>query len=120
MGWFKMFDTIFLGSNFIKSELIEKGRIIDFKKLKVTHLPYVPKDYYDIVPQGTWEEKEDIVLFVGRLDDEKQPWIFDRISKQIPEAKFIKTMEQNLSKKDYLELMKKAKVVFSAALQENF
>lgn len=117
-GWFKMFDEIFLGSNFIKQELVEKSRIIDFTKLRVTGLPFVLEDYYKIVKPT--DEKEDIVIFSGRLDDEKQPWIFDRLAKRFPNVKFIKTMELNLNKKEYLKLLSKSKIFFSSALQENF
>lgn len=124
MWWFKMVDTIYLWSNFIKSELIEKGRIIDFKKLKVLWLPFIREDYYKIAPYKEWGDKEDIVVFVWRLDDEKQPWIFDRIAKEVqkelPNVKFIKTVKEKLSKKEYLELLSRSKVVFSSALQENF
>lgn len=121
-GWFKMFDTIYLGSTFIKSELIAKGRVIDFKKLKVLGLPFSTEDLYKQVKPLPFKKKENIVVFAGRLDDEKQPWQFDELARRFAGTgvKFVKTMELKLSKKDYLKLLAKSKVFFSSALQENF
>jgi glycosyltransferase involved in cell wall biosynthesis len=125
-GWFHSFDKIFLGSNFIKRELIEKGRIIDFKKLEVTGLPFIREDLYKIVKKLPWSKKENIIVFAGRLDDEKQPWQFDQVikafRKKYPKIPItaIKTLERNLNKVDYLKLLAKSKIFFSSALQENF
>lgn len=120
-GWIHSFDTVFLGSNHIKQELIEKSRVIDFTKLKVTGLPFVTEDLYKVVKLKKWEDKEDIVVFAGRLDDEKQPWMFDKLAEKFKgKVKFIKTLELDLDKKQYLELLSKSKVMFSSALQENF
>jgi len=125
-GWFKLFDSIYLGSNFIKQELITKGRILDFKKLKVTGLPFSTTDLYKLVKPLPWHKKENIIVFAGRLDDEKQPWVFDELEKACErhfgknKMQFIKTMEHDLDKKAYLKLLAKSKIVFSSALQENF
>jgi glycosyltransferase involved in cell wall biosynthesis len=125
-GWFHSFDKIFLGSNFIKQELIEKERIIDFKKLEVTGLPFIADDLYKKVEKLSWDKKQNIVVFAGRLDDEKQPWQFDKVMdivrNKFPELQVvaIKTLEKNLSKIQYLKLLAKSKVFFSSSLQENF
>lgn len=119
-GWLKMCDAVFLGSQHIKHEMIEKNRVIDFLKLHVTGLPFSTVDLFDRVPRLPWAEKDNIVIFNGRLNDEKQPWIFDEIASHFPQVKFIKTMEHNLSKDKYLSLLSRAKIVFSSALQENF
>ena len=126
IGWFHSFDKIFLGSNYIKKELIEKKRIIDFKKLEVTGLPFITNDLYKQAKKISWSKKKNIVIFAGRLDDEKQPWQFDELKKMFnikyseKKVKFIKTLEMNLSKKEYLKLLSESKVLFSSALQENF
>jgi glycosyltransferase involved in cell wall biosynthesis len=125
-GWFHSFDKIFLGSQHIKHELIEKGRIIDFKKLEVTGLPFIAEDLYKKVKKIPWSKKEDIIVFAGRLDEEKQPWLFDRVigdfRRKYPgiAIKAVKTLELNLNKTDYLKLLAKSKIFFSASLQENF
>jgi glycosyltransferase involved in cell wall biosynthesis len=63
-------------------------------------------------------EKENTILFPHRLAPEKQPEVFDYIAEQMPEYKFIKCQELNLSKEEYHTLLGKAKMVFSANLQE--
>jgi len=124
IGWFKMIDTIFCTSAFQRSELVEKGRVLDFLRIETIGAPFNYKDYYKIVPYKEWKDKEDLVVFVGRLVDEKMPWVFDRMEKHFrgiyPNVRFIKTMEVTKTKKEYLELLSRAKVVFSSALQENF
>lgn len=63
-------------------------------------------------------EKENIILFPHRIAPEKQPEVFDYLAEQMPEYKWIKCQEENLSKEDYHKLLGKAKLVFSANLQE--
>lgn len=112
-GWFDMIDEVYLGSEFIKSEIVEKTRARYFRRLIVTGLPFD----YDYVKSFSNPVKEDLVIFTGRLVDEKQPWVFDNLKVR---GTKIKTMEQNLKKEDYYRLLGKAKVIFSSALQENF
>ena len=63
-------------------------------------------------------EKEDIILFPHRIAPEKQPEVFDYIAEQMPEYKFIKCQELDLTKPEYHSMLGKAKLVFSANLQE--
>lgn len=63
-------------------------------------------------------EKENIILFPHRIAPEKQPEVFNYLAEQMPEYKWIKCQEENLSKEDYHKLLGKAKLVFSANLQE--
>lgn len=62
--------------------------------------------------------KEDIILFPHRISVEKQPEIFKELAKRNPQYKWIMCQEQNLTKAEYHELLSKAKIVFSANLQE--
>ncbi len=117
---FDISDTIFCASDFIKQDIIKK-RIVSPDKLVVTGLPV---DYTGLDPHKG-QQKENIVVFNGRLCDEKQPWLFDELAKQVSErvdvpVKFIKTLEQNLSKEEYYALLGKSKAIVSYALQENF
>jgi len=116
---FDIADTVFCASEFIKADIIKK-RMIDPNKLVVTGLPV---DHLGLDPYvGT--EKENIVIFNGRLCDEKQPWLFDELERQILDcdigATCIKTQDLKLDRKGYYELLAKSKVVVSYALQENF
>lgn len=67
--------------------------------------------------------KKDIVVFPHRLNFDKAPWIFDELEKEVhkthPNISFIKTQEHNLNKKQYYDLLKKSKVIFSANKHEN-
>ena len=119
---FDISDKVFCASNFIKDDILKK-RIVVPNKLLVTGLPL------DFSELDTYKgaEKENIVVFNGRLCDEKQPWLFDQLEEQINrqawfdnQPVFVKTQEENLSKDEYYDLLSRAKVVVSYALQENF
>ncbi|MDA9373862.1 hypothetical protein N9R43_00550 [bacterium] len=62
--------------------------------------------------------KEDIILFPHRIAPEKQPEVFDYIAEQMPEYQFIKCQDLQLTKPEYHALLGRAKLVFSANLQE--
>ena len=116
---FDIAETVYCASEFIKNDIIKK-RMIDPNKLVVTGLPV---DHTGLKPYlGT--KKENIVVFNGRLCDEKQPWLFDELAHQLLDCdmgiKCIKTQDLDLDRKGYYELLAKSKVVVSYALQENF
>lgn len=110
---FDIADKVFVASNFIKQDVIKK-RIVNPDKIIVSGLPIdeiglnLPK-----------VQKENIVIFNGRNVDEKQPYLFELMKSKLP-YKFINTQQENLSKKEYYDLLNKSKVVVSFALQENF
>jgi len=120
---FDISDKIYCASEFIKQDIIKK-RYVSPDKLVVTGLP-VDHTGLDLIDTSY---KEPIVIFNGRLCDEKQPWLFDELEKQVterlsdtfPNIRFIKTQTENLSKEDYYGLLGQSKVVVSYALQENF
>ena len=62
--------------------------------------------------------KEDIILFPHRVAPEKQVEIFRDLKEQLPQYEFIVCQEKELSKNDYHNLLGRAKLVFSANLQE--
>ena len=118
---FDISDKIYVGSEFIKNDVIKK-RIVDPNKLVVTGFPINEANlgkFYD-------GNKEDIVLFSARNVDEKQPWLFEELTKRLkskPEYKnvqFINTLEHNFTKDEYYGLLAKSKIMVSYALQENF
>jgi hypothetical protein len=118
---FDISSKIFVASNFIRNDVIKK-RMVDPARVQVTGLPL---DFMGLDQYKNTGEKQDIVIFNGRLCDEKQPWLFDELSRQVNtrlgrDVKFIKTQEQNLSKTQYYQLLASSKVIVSYALQENF
>ena len=62
--------------------------------------------------------KEDLILFPHRIAPEKQVQIFRDLAEELPEYKFIVCQDEKLTKEEYHELLGKAKIVFSANLQE--
>ena len=62
--------------------------------------------------------KEDIILFPHRVAPEKQVEIFRDLKEQLPQYEFIVCQEKELSKNEYHNLLGRAKMVFSANLQE--
>jgi len=114
---FDVANEIYCGSEFIKNDIVKK-RIIHPDKLVPTGFP-IDTENLDKVKKV---EKENIVVFSGRNVDEKQPWLFDQMKEKFKneDIKFINTLEHNFSKEEYYNLLGKAKVVVSFALQENF
>lgn len=118
---FDISDKVYCASNFIRDDIIKK-RIVDPNKLIVSGLPL------DFEGLGNYfrpmTDKENRVIFNGRICDEKQPWLFKELERQVHargiEAEFIMTQEANLNKNDYYDLMSRSKAVVSYALQENF
>lgn len=117
-GWLNFFDKVFLGSEYHK-EIILKDNPEAAKKLFVTGLPFNYKevDFYK-------NKKEKIVVFNHRLDPEKQPELFDKLTRelktQFPDWKFIKTIEATKNKTEYYSLLAKSSICVSFALQETF
>ena len=62
--------------------------------------------------------KRDLILFPHRLAPEKQVDIFRDLAKALPQYEWVICQEQQLTKLEYHKLLSKAKLVFSANLQE--
>ena len=62
--------------------------------------------------------KENIILFPHRVAPEKQPDIFRDLRTHLPDYELIVCQEQSLTKIEYHNLLGRAKLVFSANLQE--
>ena len=124
MGWFKMVDEIYVGSQFHKSEILRCGISDEPDKIVVTGLPFDTEDIINQKRAELCKNKKDIVVFNSRLDDEKHPEVFDYVANQIQmrssNVQFLKTMPMNLNKEKYFDLLAMSKIVFSAADQENF
>ena len=63
-------------------------------------------------------DKENIILFPHRIAPEKCPDIFNELAKALPQYEFIICQDRKLTKDEYHTLLGKAKIVFSANLQE--
>jgi hypothetical protein len=63
-------------------------------------------------------EKENLIVFPHRIAPEKQVEIFRDLKEQLPQYEFIVCQEQQLTKNEYHNILGRAKLVFSANLQE--
>lgn len=123
-SWFNFVDAIFVATDFHRRLIID-NRLVDTKKIHVTGLPF----YFDTYPKIS-EMKKDIVVFPHRLDEEKQPFLFDIIKEQFsvdfPNWQFIKSKEyikhfpKNMRKAVYYSLLNISKISVSFALQETW
>lgn len=113
--WFNFVDQIYVATEFHKKLIVSKRRI-DPDKIKITGLPI----YSDQDPDMSL--KENIVVFPHRLDEEKNPNLFDWLADQFKYSgwQFIKTKEVCKTKKEYFEILNKAKIAVSFADQETW
>lgn len=113
--WFKFVDQIYVATEFHKKLIVSKRRI-DPDKIKITGLPI----YSDQDPDMAL--KENIVVFPHRLDEEKNPNLFDWLADQFKDFgwKFVKTKEVCKTKKEYFEILNRAKIAVSFADQETW
>jgi len=123
IAWLKALDGSFVATEFHKRLILKSySKVIKSNKIHVVGFPMdwlaeIEKEI-DIFPSR--ENKENIIVFPHRIDKEKSPEIFDKIAKYFPKYQFIKTMEVTKNKKQYYNLLCKAKIIFSASKQETF
>jgi hypothetical protein len=130
IGWFKALDGIFVATRFHKKlitqhikKYLSKDEKFHYEKICVVGFPMnwikeMAKEGIDATKYKEFQKK-DLIVFPHRLDKEKQPHIFDNL-KRVVNCKYIKTIEKTKTKKEYYEILKEAKVVFSASLQETY
>ena len=63
-------------------------------------------------------DKENLIVFPHRIAPEKQIEIFRDLKEQLPQYEFVICQEQQLTKNEYHNILGRAKLVFSANLQE--
>lgn len=114
---FDICDRIYVGSQFIKDDIIQK-RYVNPDKLVVTGLPLDWLNLRRYADMGL--EKRNLIVFNGRNVDEKQPYLFDLLQKKLPQYEYINTQKEGLSKEEYYKVLAQAKCIVSFALQENF
>ncbi len=120
LGWLRACDCNFVATMFHKRLITD---YFSAQKLKIEVIGF-PMDWMKEINKklnkNVLDIKSNLIVFPHRLDKEKAPDVFDKLAKRMPEYKFIKTMEVTKDKKEYYNLIRHAKVVFSASLQETF
>jgi len=123
MSMYDCYDDNFFATQFhidlFTNTFWDDDRDIDRQLLHSIRQVGWPMEYIETdLSEYTNLAKEDIILFPHRIAPEKQPEVFDYIAEQMPEYQFIKCQELNLTKPEYHALLGRAKLVFSANLQE--
>ncbi len=78
-----------------------------------------PMEYMDdVLTPYKGMVKRDLILFPHRIAPEKQLDIFLDLKEHLPQYEFVVCQDQQLSKNEYHDLLGRAKIVFSANLQE--
>ena len=110
-------DKIFVATYYHK-RLLTSRRRIPWDKIVVTGFPLYPDfvEKTNIPPVN----REPIIVFPHRLDEEKDPNAFDKIALQMPEYQWIKSKEVCSTKKEYYNLLQSAKIAISFAKQETW
>ena len=113
---FETYDQNFYATQFHIDMFLDSFKNASPSKMIRTGWPmeYLAKslDTYRDMP------KENLILFPHRIAPEKQPDIFRDLRTQLPDYEFIVCQDQALSKNEYHNLLGRAKIVFSANLQE--
>jgi glycosyltransferase involved in cell wall biosynthesis len=78
-----------------------------------------PMEYMiDTLENYNTNPKRDLILFPHRIAPEKQVEIFRDLAIQLPQYEFVVCQDTQLDKHEYHKLLGRAKIVFSANLQE--
>lgn len=129
-AWFNEVDGIFVATEYHK-RLLTRERMKDTIKVHITGFPFYN---YDLLPPRevrSWvdrhiDKKNVTVVFPHRLDEEKQPHLFDKLERNLKQDRmcrnwrFIKTKEFCKTKAEYYELLSRADIAVSFALQETW
>lgn len=121
-------DGVFVATHYHK-RLIEYGLSetgISNPKIHVTGFPLDKKPMLSL-KKGHVVEKENIVVFPHRLNEEKQPDMFKKLEEyfishypQYSDWRFIRSKDICKTKKQYYDLLKRSKFAVSFALQETW
>ncbi len=113
------FATEFHSNLFIKTILGWESAFDALGSGKIVHTGW-PMDYMPTVTRTSVYKhpKEDIVVFPHRIAPEKQVDIFRDLAKAMPNYQFIVCQDNKLSKEEYHKLLSRAKIMWSANLQE--
>ena len=109
-------STMFL--NNLLDEDITDARQRYFPSKKIVHTGWPMEYMKDTLENYCTNPKRDLILFPHRLAPEKQVEIFRDLAKHLPQYEFIVCQDTQLDKHEYHKLLGRAKIVFSANLQE--
>lgn len=123
MSMYECFDDNFFATDFhidmFTNTFWNDDRDIDRQLLHKIRRVGWPMEYLtDKLNEYKNLEKKNLILFPHRIAPEKQLEIFEDLAKHLPHYEFVVCQDQKLTKHEYHTLLGKAKIVFSANLQE--
>ena len=92
--------------------------ITEFNPGKIVRTGWPMEYMIDTLENYNTDPKRDLILFPHRIAPEKQVEIFRDLAKHLPQYEFIVCQDTQLEKHEYHKLLGRAKIVFSANLQE--
>ena len=122
-GWFSEVDKILVATEYHKNLILKYTPGLEaINNIKVIDFPLPLSD--ENVTKYCTDEKENIVVFPHRLAKEKGwsefAYIAEKLQKEFPDWKFIKTKDICKNKEEYYKLLAKSKVAVSCASQETW
>ena len=111
---FDTFDKIFVATNYHKQK-IERYFGKEFKNLEVVGYPFYKED---ILRYANSHQKKSIILISGR-PEQSDMGLVDRIKKKFSKEKIIVNPKCK-TRKDYFQLLSKAKIFISLKTEETF
>lgn len=111
--WFDMADTVFLGSEFHKQQILER-RIADEDTFEVTGVPINVREPFSYRRPAS--ERENLIVFPSRLTYDKG---YDRVQELEKDGyEIVLSQEEKFSKEEYYELLGRAEYVYAPARNE--
>ena len=124
LAWFKAADGNFVANYFHKLLILDYFNKSYSELEHKIHVVGFPMDWLRTINENTVSntpvEKENLIIFPHRLAPEKQPEVFEQIKMKFPEYNFVRTQDTPRTKSEYYDLMRRAKIIFSANLQETY
>lgn len=123
-GMLACYDELCVATKFHESLLDKAFGAMTLPRVNVTGFPLYIGEFAD--HWRAWEERENLVVFPHRLAPEKQPAVFAKLEAMFqqrhPElgAQFVRSRDVCSTKAAYYELLGRARVVVSTALQETW
>lgn len=109
-------DYNYFATNFHKDMFLRNLNISDSSKAFRSGQPH--DLIVDELLSMASNNKENIIMWPHRLNDDKQPEIVYDLDEELP-YNFLITQKMNLSKDEYYRTMSKSKIIFSCSLHEN-
>jgi hypothetical protein len=125
-SFFHAFDHNYFATKFHIEMFMENLLGIDFRTGSMRYMQDKqivrtgwPMEYMaDTLENYNTSSKHDLILFPHRIAPEKQVEIFRDLATHLPQYEFIVCQDTQLDKHEYHKLLGRAKIIFSANLQE--